>query len=210
MFPHALAFIALYCFSIACSFAQSQVIASAAPGQRDIRTSNGQPVPNGNSVWIGSFEPRFNAVANGANLPALLLHWSQYGSTLTTTILGQGGRFSTTSASTDPNFDNQKIWLWMFHTVNNSAPAVDFSNVTEYGLFSSTLQNWHFPSVNTPPPSNVTTINTLEINQTVYGAIDPLHVYLTPVPEPSIGHILCLFAAVVLKGLFKRERGASI
>lgn len=98
MLPREFALIAIYCFSLCCSFGQTQVNATAGLGQRDVRTSDTNPLPNGNAVWIGCFDPGFNVIANADNLQTLSSHWHLYGATAIITILGQGGRF-TMSAS---------------------------------------------------------------------------------------------------------------
>src|SRR3954463_7952085 len=75
-------------------FAQSQVNYSAAPGFPMIDTQGGQPVADGNAVWIGMFNPGFNVAANANDPRALIANWITWDSTSITTLAGQSGRFS--------------------------------------------------------------------------------------------------------------------
>src|SRR6185369_6070834 len=116
--------------------------------------------------------------------------------------LGQPGHFNGNSTSTDPTFNSQKIYVWIFSTDNNNAPLPDFSNVNEYGLYSASINSWNFPTAGAAPPGNSTSINTTDVNQLYYGTLDPTHLYLqnfNPVPEPSaIGLLGLAIPAAVL------------
>ncbi len=203
--------ILLTCLTVALSLnlmAQSQVNYSAPPGMPAVYNIGGVAVANGNSVWVGAFDQGFNVAAN-ANRPDLLLaHWNSFGSANISTIGGQAGRFTGSSSSTDPFFGNQKIFLWIFSTDGATAPDVfDFNNVNEYGLFSSTLANWIFSP--DPPPSNLRTINSSQVNQGLFGAYDPTHLYLSPgfivVPEPSVLGLLSIAVPAVALAFRKRR-----
>jgi hypothetical protein len=189
---------------------QTQVNYGAGLGQRTVHTVSG-PVANDNAVWIGTFTSSFNVAANSNRPDLLLANWIHYGSTPITTLMpfNQAGSFSGTSTSTDPVFNNQKIYLWIFSTDLAATPATDFSNVNEYGLFSSSASTWAFPSVNDPPLSRNRSINTSEIDQPRFGSIDPTHLFLSggfiPVPEPSALGLLSLAIPAVVLALRKRR-----
>ena len=208
----------LTCLTVALALApnlmaQSQVNYSAPPGMPAVYTLGGAPVANGNSVWIGAFNPTFNVTAN-ANRPDLLLaNWHSFGSTTITTIGGQPGRFTKSDSSTDPFFGNQKIYIWIFSTFDASAPnTVDFSDVDEYGLFSSTqnssaLTTWIFSP--DPPPNNLRTINSSQVDQLPFGSRDATHLFLSPgfvsVPEPSTLALLSLAIPAAALALRRRR-----
>ncbi|MBN2506771.1 MAG: hypothetical protein JXQ71_08765 [Verrucomicrobia bacterium] len=181
--------------------AQSTINFTAGVGERDVYL-DGAPLPDGNIAEIGFFAAGFDVGANSANPFALADAWNVMGGTPIRSIFGQPGRFAGTLYSTDPLFDDQKIWLWIFKTNDDTVPADDYANVTGYGLYSSTLANWVFPAQDAPPMLNTASITSLEINQSAFGTYDDVHLYLTPVPEPSqwmLGSLgvgaLMLFAA---------------
>jgi len=189
-------------------FAQSQVNYSAAPGFRMIDTAGSQPVADGNAVWIGMFNPGFNVAANAVDPSALIANWITWDSTSITTLAGQSGRFSDSFSRNDPTFNDQKIYLWIFSTDSATAPLPDFSNVNEYGLYSSTNAQWTFLPNNSPPLSNTRNINTTQVSagQNFYGSFDATHLYLqnfNPVPEPSTISLLCLAIPAVVLALRK-------
>jgi hypothetical protein len=178
------------------SQAQTEVQYTAGSGERNVVQADGTTVvPNGNYVEVGYFDSNagFNPSTSSTDLLALDAHWHQFGFTNIETFAPfgppVGGRFRGDDVLNDPSFDNQKIYLWIFDTTGNGAPAGDFSNVTEYGLFSSTASNWQFPVDGTPNPGNLTTVSSSDVNQFIFGgsvAGSPGSLELaTTVPEPS-------------------------
>jgi hypothetical protein len=190
--------------------AQGQVEYSAGLGQRAIHDSGGAPVANGNQVWLGTFSAGFDELdvqANADNPSTLLANWHPFGDGGTTvrTMFGQPGRFGDTDSSTDPFFAGQKIYLWIFSTDAAAAPASDFNNVNEYGLFSATLATWNFSDQ--PPPNDLRQINSSEVNQAFFGTIGA-NLFLataTPVPEPTTLGLLSLAIPVVVLAVRKRR-----
>lgn len=163
----------------------------AGPGQRNLMF-NGSPVPDGNYVKVGFFNPTFDLSGNAANLSALAGAWNELGFTTVATVFGQPGLFGGSQSAYDPKFDAQKICMWIFQTINNNAPNPALDNLLGYGIYSSTTNNWIFPHQTDVPPSNTTSINSSDINQAFFGAFDPTHLTLTPVPEPSTYALLAL------------------
>jgi hypothetical protein len=186
----------------------SQVNYTAGLSQRTIHTVSGTAVADGNRVWIGTFDAGFNVSANAADPFALLAAWNQFGSTNINTIIGQPGHFTGSSSSADPVFTNQKIYLWIFSTDLAAAPAGDFSNVNEYGLFSSTLANWTYLPPG-PSPSNLRNVNSNEVDQNFFGNIQSTRLLLgngfVLVPEPSTLGLLSLAIPTVVLALRKRR-----
>jgi hypothetical protein len=193
--------------SLVLAKAQSTVIFSAALGQPNVYWS-GAAVPDNNEVRIGFFNTGFDISSHVNDLNALDAAWKLYGNTTTTDILGmQPGSF--TGSASQPGgsggaslFEGQKIYLWIFKTGNNGAPAADYSNVSGYGLYSST--GWVFPN-----SSDMTTgsgsITTLDVNQSWYGTYDASHLYLSAVPEPSLATLLVIGMGLML-GVVRRKR----
>lgn len=192
----------------------TEVTYSGASGERNVVQSDGvTAVPDGNYVEIGYFDGTLNLSANSGNLSALGAAWHEYGFTNIATFAPFGppvpGRFAGDSISSDSSFDNKQIYLWIFQTTGNGAPASDFSNVNQYGIFTSTLSTWTFPvngSIN-----NLTSISSSDVNTFVFGgsvsgtpgSLELANVVL--VPEPGV---LSLLAVGLVTGrfLFRRRR----
>ena len=194
-------------------FAQTtlQVNYSAAPGQARLFTEGGTiAVADNNAVWIGTFNPGFNVAANATRPDLLMANWHSFGNTTTRSFV-QPGYFTGSSQNTDPFFGAQKIYLWIFSTINAQSPnTVDFSNVDEYGLFSANLANWSFAPYPPPaPPGNLRSINTSEINQPLFGNLNPGQIVLSSgfvaVPEPSTLALLGIAIPAVILALRKRR-----
>lgn len=185
----------------------TQVNYAAGLGQRTVFLADTiTAVANGNKVWIGSFDAGFNVAANQNNPFALIAAWNNYGSTNISTMFGQSGHFSSSATSTDPAFNSQKIYLWIFSTDSATAPLPDFSNVNQYGLYSATTNSWIFPTLGATPPGNMTGINSTDVNQLYYGTLDPTHLFLqnfNPVPEPSAIALLGLAIPAAVLALRK-------
>lgn len=164
--------------------AQSTINFTAAYGERDVMYNNA-PLPDGNWVSVGAFLPEFDVIAAGSDLPALLASWNELGGGTIRPVFGQPGRFGETLYNNDASFDNQKIWMWIFKTSNDTVPSPDLANVSAYGLFSSTGANWIFPAHDAPPLFSTASINSSEIDEAAFGQFDPNHLFVTVVPEPS-------------------------
>ena len=196
--------------------AGTQVFYSASSGNPNVVQSDGvTAVPDGNYVEVGYFDGTFNLSANSGNLSALGAHWHEYGFTNIETFAPFGppvaGRFRGDSLLDDPTYDSKQIYLWIFQTTGNGAPASDFSNVTQYGIFTSTLNTWSFPVDGSTPPANQTLISSSDVNTFVFGgsvsgtpgSLELANVVV--VPEPNV---LSLLAVGLVTGrfLFSRRR----
>jgi hypothetical protein len=188
--------------------AQSTVNYEAGPSQRDVLGLDGNPLADGNYVSIGTFNPGFDAATFSRDLVALGAAWKEYDSTTIRSIFGQPGRFSDEQLSYNTTFDNQQIWIWIFQTPTQSAPDASFSNVSGYGLFTSSALNWYFPAQGGQPLDMTIAVNSDEINQPVFGLLDPTHLMLQPVPEPTLIPIL-LVGTGLLYGWTRRNFGVK-
>ena len=185
--------------------AQNSVTYASELGQTPIWTSTGIPLPDNNEVVIGFFDDGFNVASNAGDLDLLLDAWNRYDGTTIYTDVGEGGHFYAPASSNDPIFVGKQIWLLVFKTDENSAPSADWSDVKEYGLFSSTSSGWIFPSFGIPPANN-TDINTDQINVIAWGSVSPGHLNLAQaaiVPEPGTGMLVAVGFGIL--GLFARR-----
>ena len=200
------------------SRAQITVSYNGGSGSPNIVDSTGATLANsiGNTVEIGYFTTGFNISANSNNLVVLGANWHLFDSTTIRTVLGHQGSFGATSpTSTDAQFDNKAIDLWIFKTSDNLAPASDFHNVLEYGLFSSTVTKtattwpWSFPPQGTQPPGNAPILTTSDVDTAngifYYGKLGTggTSLQLAPVPEP--GTLALMGFGLAFTGLLGRR-----
>ena len=188
--------------------AQVTVNYNAAPGTPQIADHNGVLLPDstGNNVEIGFFDTTggYNFQAHLLDLPSLGSHWHQFDATRIQTIFGEAGRFAGAGTQFSSLFDAMRIDLWIFKTSDLLAPAGNFSNVLEYGLFSGSGANWVFPTQGTAPPGNSTTVQANQIDQFYVGSLVGGNIELAAVPEPTGLALLGLGLAVVLGRRFRR------
>jgi hypothetical protein len=143
-------------------------------------TAEGQPAEPGCQVAIGTFMDGFDPAAHASDLPALLAAWRPYGITTTREIFGTAGSFFIEHVNNDPFFAGKPIHLLLTRTSDFASPAPDGSNVTDYGIFTSTatpadkMNEWSFPPVgpDVQPPADLRQINSSQINSSLWGALD--------------------------------------
>ncbi len=200
--------IAILGLSLSFALAQSTVNFSSLTGQRDVYW-DGTPIASGNQVRIGYFDSSFDVSSHLYDLSAMGDAWNQFGFTTNRTLFGQPGHFSASASLANPAlnvYDGQHIWMWILKTSDNGLPTADFSNVTGYGLYSSSLANWLFPAYSAIPPANTTSVNSSEINTVLFGSYDANHLFLSPVPEPPVSGIMALGISLFLLKFRKRNR----
>ena len=174
----------------------TSVLYASEFGHPPVWTSGGAAVPNNNVAAIGYFDAGFDVFANANDLDALAQAWNAFDTTFIFNDAGEGGHFTDQATSTSPLFVNQQIWLWVFKTSDNSAPDVDYGDVTEYGLFTSNGSNWRFRPLGSFP-ANHTDIYASDIIQSTiaWGSLSGGHLNLAqvaPVPEPAVAGMLLL------------------
>jgi hypothetical protein len=142
--------------------------------------AKGQTVDPGCFVAIGAFADGFEPSTHAADLPALLAAWRPYATSTTREIFGYAGSFVIEHVNKDPFFANKRIHLLIVRTSDLANPAPDGSNVTDYGIFTSTatpadkMNDWTFPPVGPEiqPPSDLRQLNTAQINSSLWGTLD--------------------------------------
>lgn len=169
---------------------------NAAPGSRDVVAADGATLlENDNEVRIGFFngltdqDVRDNADGTLAGLQTLGGAWTQFDSTLIKNVGGEDGRYADGLSKTDATFDNQKVFVWIFRVSGvDKSVAGDYSNVDEYGIFSSTAANWIFPVEGSLPGDDTTTVISSEVDDVFFGSLvgapDTGSLSLAAVPEP--------------------------
>jgi hypothetical protein len=191
---------------------QAQLIVSfSSIGGPNFVDDVGVALPDGNEVRIGYFDSTFDVAANAGNLVSLQGAFHEFGATTTeTTFLGSGqigGSVSGTSSGSN-SFETKQIYLWAFKTTDTQAPDSSFSNVSDYGLFSSTQTNWKFPAT-ASPPGNLTSIFTPEVNESFHAAIlagSPGSLELAAVPEPQFYALATGLGMLVFAGCMQWRR----
>lgn len=174
----------------------------------------------GNRILIGSFDLGGSSAEtffsnNTTNLTGLLSAFQgisdtfSYESASATDPLldapGQVGSISAWStfiATPSTSFgltSSDPIYLWVFKTTDDSADlGTDFSNVIEFGVFSSTATTWRFTDSEAP------ILRTEDINLFYISGNDDLSL-ATAVPEPSIfalmGSLLVMSCLIIRRRL---------
>lgn len=183
-------------------------------GSRNLILSSGADVPNGNEVRLGFFVLGFDVAANSRNLIALGNAWHTFGSTITMAYFPMpdnsiSGCYSyrdnprPNTIESESIFYNQKIYLWAFKTAGNIAPSADYSNVEEYGIFSSINttdldSTWVFPEANASLTGDIRYLGAQQVDQFFAGKLRGSSLQLTSVPEPAVtGMVFGLSASLL-------------
>jgi hypothetical protein len=161
---------------------------------RNVILSSGAPVPNGNEVRIGYFDTTFNPSANRDNLVALGNAWHSFDTTSIFTYTDPdpdvAGSFYDSETRTDSAFDNKQVYLWVFKTTLDNAPASDYSNVQQHGLFTASGTDWIFPPSDSNPMTGTIYPNAKQVTSFIVGnlSLDNNSLQLanySAVPEPT-------------------------
>jgi hypothetical protein len=177
----------LLCWVLVTSVHAMTVDFTAQPGQRSVANASGSAVPAGTFVWVG-------AVADDAQIVTSLSYatlrslWLPFASTLTRTLGGEAGRFSASISGDEPDLSLRKIYLLVQQTTDGLAPTVDGSNVSQWGLYSSSLNAWRFPDNDNLPPGNATLITSSQVNQVWMGSITTNTLQLALQPTPAAAY----------------------
>ncbi len=172
--------IALLVCAAACTVCASTVVLQGGFGYPAGESATGEALQPGFEVSVGTFAPGFNPVAAPADFAALRAQWIEYAKTATAVIDGVPGSFYLKHINNDPAFAGRPVYLFLTRTSDFASPAADGSNVTDYGIFTSTHASWIFPAVGAEvlPPADLIQINTAQIDSAHWGTADATSVAL--------------------------------
>jgi hypothetical protein len=154
---------------------------NGGPGERVFQTAGGGAPATDAWFLLGTFPAAMQATL-AAQAPASILDdFIPFGSLRVRTIAGQSGSVAGSLDGDESKVGSMRMYTWVFLTRDGAAPASDFSNVTQTGLFTSSAAAWTF-SASAALPSPL--ISTSEVNQSVFGAITAGALVMIPVNSP--------------------------
>lgn len=167
--------LAIFSFAFLNFSQASTVVLQGGFGYPVTNSADGAAIDPGFEVSVGTFADGFDPAAAPSDLPALLAAWTEYAKTTTAVIDGVPGSFYLKHINNTPAFAGKKIYLFLTRTSDHASPAADASNVTDYGVFSSSQAAWTFPAIGEDvlPPLDLTQLNTAQIDSALWGAVDP-------------------------------------
>lgn len=134
----------------------------------------GQALQSGFEVSVGCFAAGFDPSTRASDFPTLRANWIEYAKTTTATMDGVPGSFYLKHMNNDPAFAGRRLHLFITRTSDFASPVADGTNVTDYGIFTSTDAAWTFPAVgpDVMPPADLVQINTAQIDSALWGVAD--------------------------------------
>ena len=199
--------IKLICCLCAPALLSANLISLTVTGVQALKLNNGSWAPNGNLVWVGTFQQGFDISANALNFNELSNNFGSINDSgdfvqgtplLTTTTTdfgaGQDGSFNTTGDVSDANGTSPKLFVWAFN-----APSA--AQATEYGIVE--LPNL----LNGVPPLGILQSLSMDVSVTAthVGSYSSNVLTLAAVPEPAT--YAALLGLVALVGVvFNRRR----
>lgn len=166
--------------------ARQTVFYLGGKGQAALRSSAGFPLPNDVTVQIGVITDDLADVSQLAADPAVLqANWTAVGTTATRRLASDYGSFADRAMWDDAALTGKKLYLLVIRTDDGQMPAQDWSNVIEYGLYSSTQVNWLMPDTYARPPQNLTQINSTQVDEAFYGQVSDSALVLSPIANAT-------------------------
>lgn len=142
------------------------MVESAAPaGHPFIATADGTPARDGSVVRLGTLPTAFDTTS--ASLESVARAWMPFGEATSGLADAEPGRFSDVHQADGTDFAGSKIYWWILETAASGPIAPDLTNVTSWGLFSSSNPRWTFP---TPGQSNALALSSAEVDESAGGA----------------------------------------
>lgn len=175
----------------------SNVNFSASIGQKPLIGADGSSAPNGTAILMGTIDQIPQGTSDFAILSGLESNFRTVAVTTTKSLPGPEfppqGLFAASASFEQADLTGGRIfWLVLRHEKPWSG-QINLLEVTEFGLFSSSLANWQFPDPDQPAPGNTTTIISDEVDIAHFGTLtesglqlqtaDIAALYPIPVPE---------------------------
>ena len=181
------------------------VTVNAGLGQPNLILPNGDPVGDGNVIRVGYLDPGFDIVGDGDNPSFVDGAWTPFGEITVMTIMGEPGRVGGSVSKTDVFFDNRQASVWVIQTTGNVAPALDYSNVENHVLLTSSQLNWTFPVEGSATTSTLLSFSEIDTvhNGAVTGAGPGSFQLASSVPEPASVLLVALGCLLIM---FSRQR----
>lgn len=199
--------IKLTCCLCAPALLTANLVSLTITGVQALKLNNGSWAPNGNLVWVGTFQQGFDISANALNFTELSNNFGSINDsgnfvqgtpllTATTTDFGAGqdGSFNATGDVSDANGTTPKLFVWAFN-----APSA--AQATEYGIVE--LPNL----LNGVPPVGVLQSLSMDANVTAthVGSYTSGVLTLALIPEPATYAALLGLGALVGVVLYRRR-----
>ena len=198
------------------SVASAQVVVTwQAATTNGIGTASGTPLLTGSLVELGMFTVNDATIQTNANNYGFLsAHFVIFDSAAIGTGSGAEGidgywtRASPGNVSTDGiGVAGQRMYIWAFDTVSGAT-------ATQYGIYTSSLSSWLFPSDSSVP--NTSQIDLNEVTSILVGGFgtgtssatgpsEPLYnLAAIAIPEPASTAMIAALGALTL-GLYRRR-----
>lgn len=163
---------------------------TAQLGQRNVVDHAESAILSGmGEVRLGVLSTGFDPEVHAGYLQLLGQAWVELGKTEIRPIFGQEGRFSDAAIFDRPELAGQKLYLWVLKTTDGGPVSNDFSNVADYGVYSSTDSDWNIPPQDALPPENSTLINTTQVDQSFGpGGYNETSLQLRQAPEIGLNY----------------------
>lgn len=151
----------------------STVNFSASIGQEPLLGADGTGAPNGTAILMGTIDQIPQGTSDFAILSELESNFRTLAVTTTRSLpspeFPPQGLFAASASFEQPDLAGSRIfWLVLRHE-NIWSGQINLLEVTEFGLFSSSLANWQFPDPDQPAPGNTTTIISDEVDVAHFG-----------------------------------------
>ena len=109
---------------------------NGGPGERVFQNAGGGSPATDAWFLLGTFPAAMQPTLATQNPASLLGSFIQFGSLRVRTVAGQPGSVAGSLDGDESTVGSMRIYAWVFLTSNGVAPAANFSNVTQTGLFT--------------------------------------------------------------------------
>jgi len=192
-------FVAVAAGLAAADLRRATINVHAGPGGPLVNEINGQPLASGQEVRIGWMPNSFDFAGKAANPVEVSAVWQSLGTTTTRSLFGQAGRYTTTVETTDRNWVNRQLYLWILRSADGQPIKSDYSNVSAHALVTSgSRPNWKVPAPENLPPANTVLLALAEAETAYVGIKTSTSLTVAAVAVPNPGMTYAEWAAVTI------------